>query len=102
MGASAAIDRVAGDGVADMLQMHPDLVGPPGERMALDEGFAIMRSAEAVSRECLATALSDRHFLAVDWMAADGGIDFSMGHAQDAIHEGEVGFFNLPRSELGR
>ena len=101
MGAAAAIAWVAGDVVTDMVQMHPDLMGPTGQRMALDEGFAIMRSAEAVSSECLASPLNDCHFLAVDWMATDGGVDFAMGHAQDTIDEGEVDFFNLPRSEFG-
>ena len=50
--------------------------------------------------QSLAAPIDDGHFLAVDGVSADGGIDFSVRHAGDSIDEGEVGFFDIAGGEL--
>jgi hypothetical protein len=86
--------------MAEVFQMNADLVGAACFGLALNECFAIARIEDAVVSERLASTLDNRHFLPVDGMATDGGIDFAVGHAGDSIDEGEVGFFHIPRGEL--
>ena len=80
--------------------MHADLVGAAGFGVALHEGFSLAGLEHAVVGERLPTPLHDRHFLTVDGMPADGRLDFAVGHAGDAIGQGEVGFFDMARGEL--
>ncbi len=80
--------------------MNADLVGAACFGLALNECFAIARIENAVVSEGLASTLHNRHFLPVDGMASDGGIDFAVGHAGDSIDKSEIGFFHIPRGEL--
>ena len=50
--------------------------------------------------ESLAAPIDDGHFLAVDGVSTDSGIDFSVRHSGDSIDEGEVGFIDIPGGEL--
>jgi hypothetical protein len=97
---ASAVDRIARHGLAEVLQVDANLVGAAGFGMALHEGFSLAGIEHAIVRERLATALHDGHFLAVDGMPSDGRLDFAVGHAGDAIREGEVGFFDMARREL--
>jgi hypothetical protein len=86
--------------MAEVFQMNADLVGAACFGLALNECFAIARIEDAVVREGLASTLHNRHFLPVDGMSTDGGINFAVGHSGRSIDEGEVGFFHIPRGEL--
>ena len=80
--------------------MNADLVGAAGLGMALNEGFSLAGIQDSVMSESLAAPIDDGHFLAVDGVPTDGGLDFSVRHAGDSIDEGEVGFIDIPGGEL--
>ncbi len=91
-----AISRIARYGMPEVFQVNANLVRAAGLGMALDESFSLAGIQHAIVGESLAPPIDDSHFLAVDGVSADGGIDFSVRHAGDPIDEGEVGFFDLP------
>ena len=93
--AAAAVNWITCDRVAEVFQMDSDLVGAAGVRVALDERFPLVRRAQSVACERIAPAFHDGHSLAVDGVAADRGIDFSMGHAESAIDQCQVGLVDF-------
>ena len=95
-----SINRIADHSMAEVFQVDADLVRAASLRVALHERLAVARFQHTIVGECVASPLDDRHFLAVDGVATDRRIDFSVGHAGDSIDEGEVGFFDIPRGEL--
>lgn len=100
MGTTATIGGIPSDWVAEVLQMNAYLVGPAGEGVALDEGFPLLRSAQAVSGECRPTTFNNSHFLPVDRMTTNGSIDFSVWHTEDSIDKRKIGFFDFTGGEL--
>lgn len=80
--------------------MNADLVRASGLGMALNEGFSLAGIQHTVVSQSLAAPIDDGHFLAVDGVPADSGIDFSVRHAGDSIDQGEVGFFDIAGGEL--
>ncbi len=98
--APPTVNGISHHAVAEVFQVHADLVCAARFRVALHEGLALAGFEDAVERECFAAALDGRHFLAVDGMAADGGLDFAMGHPGDPIDESEVGFLHFSGGEL--
>ena len=80
--------------------MDADLVRASGLGMALNKGFSLAGIQDSVMSESLATPIDDSHFLAVDGVPTDGGLDFSVRHSRDSIDEGEVGFIDIPGGEL--
>ncbi len=80
--------------------MNADLVRASGLGMALHEGFSLAGIQDSVMGKSFAAPIDDGHFLTVDGVPTDGGIDFSVRHAGDSIDEGEVGFFDIPGGEL--
>jgi hypothetical protein len=84
----------------EVFQVNANLVRSSGLGMALNEGFSLAGIQDSVMSESLATPIDGSHFLAVDGVPTDGGIDFSVRHSGDSIDEGEVGFLNISGGEL--
>ena len=65
-----AIDRIADQRMAEMREMHADLVGPAGQQAALEQRRVIRRSGarpdSASPPACRGSSRDDRHLLAVD------------------------------------
>jgi len=95
-----AIGGIARHGMPEVFQVNADLVRAAGLGMALHESFSLAGIQHTVVSQSLAAPIDDGHFLAVDGVPADGGIDFSVRHAGDSIDESEVGFFDIPGGEL--
>ncbi len=102
--AAPAIDRIAGERVAEVLEVDADLVRAAGLRPALDEVQAVAGREHAVVRHRL-TAFAgevDGHFLAVRPVAADCGVDGAAAASQRALDDGEVDLFDRAVGELPR
>src|SRR5450432_3241940 len=56
-----AVDGIARDGVADRLEMDPDLVGPTGDQVHLEQGPAGKSLADPIARRRRATVVDHRH-----------------------------------------
>jgi hypothetical protein len=97
---ATAVGGISGDGMPEVFQMHANLVGASGFWLALHQGFAFAGLEHAVVGEGIAASFHDGHLLAVDGVAADGGLDGAVWHAGRAIDEGEVGFFHIAGGEL--
>src|ERR1043166_6919811 len=91
-----AVDGIPQKGVADMGQMHPDLVGPPGLEPAGEQRShrlavaAVEDLAHLPMGDRLAAALAHRHLLARKGMAVDRRVDgaaLAVGYAPD---KGEI------------
>ena len=95
-----AIGRVSRHGMPEVFQVNADLVRAAGLGMALHESFSLAGIQHSVVSQSLAAPIDDGHFLAVDGVPTDGGIDFSVRHAGDSIDEGKVGFFDISGGEL--
>ena len=50
--------------------------------------------------ECVAPPIDNRHFLAMNRVAADGCIDLAMRHARGSIAECQIRFLHLARGKL--
>ncbi len=93
-----SVDRIAEDGGAEVVHVDADLVGAAGVEVAEDEGglrggiggerFVIGNRGLAAGR------VDDRHFLAVDGVAADVGEDGVLCLRRDAMGDGEVELFH--------
>src|SRR5260370_40575740 len=92
-----AIDAVAEQRMADMGEMHPDLMGAPGlelagqerrDRLAVapGEGFLDLPVGDR-----LAAAFAHRHFLPGMRMPVDRRVDGAALAGWDAPYEGHVG-----------
>ena len=101
MSPATSIDRISGDGLAEMFQMDSDLVGASCARTAFDKGLAFFRGEDAVVCERIATTFIDGHFLAVSLVSSDGGIDLAVWHSRCPIYKCKIGFLDSPRGELG-
>jgi hypothetical protein len=87
MGSATSIDRISGDGLAQMFQMDSDLVGASCARTAFDKGLAFFRGEDAVVCERIATPFIDGHFLAVGLVSTDSCIDLAVWHSRCAIYK---------------
>ena len=93
-----SVDWIAEDGGAEVVHVDADLVGAAGVEVAEDEGglrggiggerFVIGNRGLAAGR------VDDRHFLAVDGVAADVGEDGVLCLRRDAMGDGEVELFH--------
>ena len=99
---ASAVGAVAGDGVAEVLQMHADLVGSSGFGSAFDERkiSAGEKNAPEGFGGAGAGALAHAHALAVDGMAGDGAGDAAGSGAGASAHDGEIRFAGGPVGEL--
>ncbi len=97
---SAAVERIAHDGVPEVFEVNPDLVGSPGAGLTFQECFSLGGCQNAVLGERIAPAFVDRHFLAVNRVAADRGFDFSVRHAGNSLDKSQVGFFDQAVGKL--
>src|SRR5213075_62165 len=82
---AAAIDRVADQRVADVLEMHADLVGAPGLEAAFDERGAAEALEHAIGGARGLAAMRDRHARARLRVAADRRVDRAAG-GRIALH----------------
>jgi len=65
------VDVVAKHWMAEVFQMHPNLVGPSRVQGALHQRAPGIVAEYAPARPGRATTLKDRHFLPMDGMPAD-------------------------------
>ena len=86
-----AIDGIAHQGVADMAEVHPDLMGSPGLELAGEKRgdrlavAPLIRRLQFPMRDRLASARTHRHFFAGIGMPVDRRVDraaLPAGHAQ--------------------
>ena len=100
-GAFAAVKLVAQDGMAEVMEVHPDLVGPAAVQDAFDEADLVAGTKNAIlGFRGAALASRDAHPLAVHGMTRDGFVDDSRSLAQDSSDEGEIDFRHRPRGKL--
>ena len=92
------VDRIAENGCAEVVHVDADLVGAAGVEVAEDEGGLRGRiGGERFvigDRGLAAGRVDDRHFLAVDGVAADVGKDGVLCLRRDAVGDGEVELFH--------
>lgn len=100
--APAAVERIPDHRMAQMLEMHADLMGSSRVRMAFDEGFPFRGGENPILGEGLAAAFIHGHFLAVNRMTADRGVNFSVRHAGDSLDKRQVGLADLAVCKLFR
>ena len=100
----AAIHAVAGNGVAEVFQMHADLVGAPGFRAAFHEReIALGRQNFPRGLRCAGLgAAADGHALAVHRMPRNRAGDHATGGAGTPAHHGKVSFLRGALRELPR
>jgi len=96
-----AIDRIARDGMTDGIEVDPDLVGPPGDEIELEQRPALEPLANAIASHGWATVRHDRHLRAVLRVAADRRLDAPGRRRDRALHECLVGLLDAARLELG-
>src|SRR6266700_5973378 len=98
-----AIDGITQQGMADMGEMHPDLVGAAGFEPAGEEGTDGLAVAplEALldlpMRDRLAATLADRHLLPGARVAVDGCVDRAALPVRHAPGESQVAPLHRPR-----
>lgn len=97
-----AVGAVAGDGVAEVLQMHADLVGASGLGAAFNERkvSAGEKNAPEGFGGAGAGTLAYAHALAMDGMAGDGAGDAAGGGSGASAHDGEISFAGGAIGEL--
>jgi len=100
--APAAVEGIPDHRVAQVFEMHADLMGSSRVRMAFDEGLPFRRGENPVLGEGLAATFIDGHFLAVNRMAADRGVNFPVRHAGDSLDKCQVGLADLAVCKLLR
>jgi len=90
------VSRVADQRMADMRQMHADLVGAAGFQLQTQQRVQGEALHHAVVRHCFPAPLTHREALAIRGMAADGCVHrAARRHA--AMCDGEVFPLDLPR-----
>jgi len=99
---AVAIKGISGDRTSEVLEMHPDLVGPPGARTTLDQAppLAAFQDAEFCHGISSTSVFDHRHFFPVNHMAADGSIHNSKGTTRCALHQGEINLCDFPPRKL--
>ena len=99
---SAAVDTIAGNGVTDVPEMNPDLVGSSGFRTTLQQaetagGFEDLPCCFGVARSVPG---GDGHFPALHRMATDRAGDNARIGTRPAAHDGEIGLLRGALGEL--
>jgi hypothetical protein len=75
-GAFAAVQFVAEDGMAEVMEVHPDLMGPAAVQNAFDQADLVAGTNYSIfGFRGAALASCDAHPLAVHWMAGDRFVD---------------------------
>jgi hypothetical protein len=100
MRSSASINWIARHRLPKVFEVHSDLVGAPGSWTAFDQSLGLIGGEDTVVGESFTAPLINGHFLAVDLVATDSGVDFAMGHAWSAVDKCEISFFDTARSEF--
>lgn len=96
----AAIEEVAGDGMSEMLEVDPDLMGATGVQFDFHMGRAAQAFEDAV-RGAGVAAFSHGHALALEAVARNRGVNFAAQSAKLAADDGFVDFLSLARGKLG-
>ncbi len=93
----AAVEAVAGDGVAQMGQVDADLVGPSGPEETGNDG-GVPRAAAQGTHEGRrrASALPDGESPAMVGLAGDGRLDEALIRSEGAEHDAQVQAADLP------
>jgi len=100
-GWSCTVDRVAGNGMPDVIEMDANLVRAPRARVkgnqrmprrAFDDFEFGLRLAAVVA--------ADRHLFPVSGAAPDGEVDGQVVGAQSAVADGKIAFMDRAVGEL--
>ena len=100
-----AVDRIADQGVAEMGEMNPDLMGPTRGKTALNKRRVGMERALdpiASDRWFPSPFLDDGHFFAVRGAAADIAGDLADRRSRYSPNKGSIRAIHSPRGEITR
>ena len=98
---SRSVDRIAGDGMPDRIEVDPDLVGPPGHEVELQQRPLGEPLANPVAGHGGAPVRDDRHPRPVLRVTPDRGLDPTDCGSHAALDQRLVGLLDPPRLELG-
>ena len=100
-GGAGPVDRVSGDRVPDRIEMHPDLVGPPGDEVELQQGPPGESFADPVPGGRSPPVRDHGHPGPVLRVAPDRRLDAPDRRRHVPGDERLVGLADPPRLELG-
>ena len=87
--------------MAQVMKMHPDLMGAAAVQRALQQTHFVVGAQNAIFRfRCASAIAPDAHPLAMHRMPGDGGIDRSGRLPQNTGDEREINFLHRARGEL--
>ena len=93
------IDRVPGDGEAQVLKVDADLMGATGVQVHLNMGGVMEQGENAIGGAGLPPG-PNRHAFAIGVMAGDWGVDFAAGNRKAPANDCLIGFLNLAGGKL--
>src|SRR5487761_2301031 len=97
---SRAVDGIARDGVPEGSQVDPDLVGPAGDEVDLEERPAPEALADPVAGDGWPPVRDDGHPGPLARIAPDRRLDPAGGRLHATLDQGEVRLLAPPRLEL--
>src|SRR3954464_7274587 len=90
-GAFAAVKFIAEDGMAEMMEVDPDLVGSAAVQNAFDQADLAVRAHDLVfGFRGTALAPRDTHPLPVDRMTRDGFVDNTAARPRQTRNQGKI------------
>ena len=95
-----AVDLVAEDRMAEVLEMDTDLVCPAGMKRALYKRSPRILTEDAPPGASWSTAIDYRHFLPMHWMPSDRLFHFAERLAELSGSHCQIDFGDLPAGEL--
>ncbi len=98
--ARLAVGRIADDRMAQVLEMHADLMRSSGEKLELDEREACRRGDRAVAGGRGPAVGAHRHALAFRGVAADRGLDRAPQRLRSAVYDRQIALLDPPRGEI--
>ena len=100
-GAFSAVEFIAEDGMAEMMEVDPDLVGPAAVQNAFDQADLAVGAHDLVfGFRGTALAPRDTHPLPMDRMTRDGFVDNTAARPRQTCNQGKIDFANGPGREL--
>ncbi len=101
-GAASGVNTIAENGVAEMLEMDADLMGPAAVQSAFDQAGFGAALPHAIIGPGGPASFVDRHPLAVDAVTCDAGLNDSSGEFGFARDQSQIDFFHRAVGKLTR
>ena len=95
-----AVGVVADNGVADMMEMHADLVGASGIKIGFDESGVFESFQHAETSPGFASFVRHGHFLPLRFVTSNRAMDFAGVFWEAATHDGAVRFLHRSTGKL--